>query len=232
LTLEKYPNAIIYIVNNPVIEEDSDNLRFLRDCERWLGVDIESAINSKFPDCSATVVWQTERYMSGIHGAPCTRALKKRARQQWEQFTEVDYHVLGFTYDEQKRYDRFILTERSNVLPILIDAKLTKQDCVDIISAAGLELPRMYSLGYPNANCIGCVKATSPTYWNLVRATHPGEFNARARLSRQLGVRLVRVNGQRIFLDELSPYAKGMPLKSMQIDCGIFCEEAEQLELI
>lgn len=32
-----------------------------------------------------------------------------------------------------------------------------------------------------------------------------------------------------IFLDELDPKAKGRPMKNMNFDCGIFCEERETL---
>jgi len=89
----------------------------------------------------------------------------------------------------------------------------------------GIKPPRIYSMGYPNANCIGCVKATSPTYWNHVREMHPDVFDQRAEQSRDLGARLVRVNNERIFLDELSPDAKGKPMKNLDFECGLFCEE-------
>jgi len=158
-------------------------------------------------------------------GAPCTLELKKIARQQWEAENDVDYHVLGFTYDERKRHERFVMTERDNVLPLLINAKITKQDCIEILQAEGIQIPEMYRLGYPNANCIGCVKATSPTYWNHVRKTHPEVFEERAKQSREIGAKLVRVNNKRIFLDELDPDAKGRPMKSLTLECGTFCEE-------
>jgi hypothetical protein len=163
--------------------------------------------------------------MSGPKGAPCTIELKKRARQDWEAENRADWHVLGFTADEKTRHDRFVLTERSNVLPVLIDQGVTKNDCYAILQDAGLTLPRVYRMGYPNANCIGCVKATSPTYWNHVRQQHPDVFQDRAEQSRRLGARLVRVDNRRLFLDELDPAAKGRSMKSMDIDCGIFCEE-------
>jgi hypothetical protein len=117
------------------------------------------------------------------------------------------------------------MSERSNVLPVLIDAGLTKQDCLDVILTAGISPPRIYSKGFPNANCIGCVKATSPTYWNLVRKEYPQIYADRAAQSRVLGARLVRYKGRRLFLDELPENAKGRALKNMQTDCGIFCEE-------
>ena len=62
-----------------------------------------------------------------------------------------------------------------------------------------------------------------------LRKHHPQVFEERAVLSRELGCRLVQVKGERIFLDELDPNTKGRPLKGMDFECGIFCEE--QLDL-
>lgn len=225
-TIEKYGDThTIRIVNNPVLEEDLDNLRFLKDVEKWLGITIEQAVNSKFPNASAREIWAKKRYMAGVAGAPCTKELKKEARYQWEKNNKVDWHVLGFTVDEKSRYNRFILTERPNVLPVLIELNLTKQACFKIIREAGIELPNVYKLGYPNANCIGCVKAGSATYWNHVRKNHPEVFEDRATQSRDIGAKLVKYKGNRLFLDELPVGARGRSMKSMDVECGIFCEE-------
>jgi 3'-phosphoadenosine 5'-phosphosulfate sulfotransferase (PAPS reductase)/FAD synthetase len=224
LTVEKYGVDNVRAVNNPVKEEHYDNLRFLKDVSNWVGIDIEQVKNKNFPKASVVEVFNKRKGMSFPMGAPCTVELKKRARQQWEAENPVDYHVLGFTFDEKRRHERFILTERSNVLPILIDAKMTKDDCFRFLSYAGIKLPKIYEHGFPNANCIGCVKATSPTYWNLVRKEFPEVYEQRSQQSRKLGSKLVRVKNERIFLDELDPNAKGRPMKTMP-DCGIFCEE-------
>lgn len=225
-TIELFASqSTVRVINNPVAEEDEDNRRFLTDVERWLGVPIEFALNPRYPNASCVEVWSDRRFMSGTMGAPCTLELKKKARQHWEQTNHADWHVLGFTADEKKRSDNFMLTERSNLLPVLIDQGITKADCFRIIQDAGIELPRAYKLGYPNANCLGCVKATSPTYWNHVRKTHPEVFAARAKQSREIGARLTRVKGKRLFLDELPLDAKGHSMKSMNFECGIFCEE-------
>ena len=226
LTVDKYGADNVYAVNNPVIEEHHDNKRFAEDVAKWVGIDIQYAVNSKYPLASVVDVFDRRKGMAFPHGAPCTVELKKRARQEWEESHPVDWHVLGFTVDERNRHDRFVMTERDNVLPILIDANMTKNDCADMIRAAGIKLPEIYGRGFPNANCIGCVKATSPTYWNLVRREFPKVFDQRAEQSRRLGARLVRVKNERIFLDELDPKAKGRPLKTMP-DCGLFCEEDE-----
>jgi len=225
MTIDKYGKENVRVVNNPVTEEDEDNRRFLKDVEKWLGIEIEFAINENYPDCSAVSVWGDRKYMSGIKGAPCTQELKKFARQQFEDKNPPHKAVLGFTFDEIHRHRRFVLTER-DILPVLIDAKITKDDCFKILREAGIDLPRVYKMGYPNANCIGCVKATSPTYWNTVRKNHPEVFKQRAEQSREIGAKLVRYKGKRIFLDELPENARGRPMKTIKdIECGIFCEE-------
>lgn len=262
-TLDKYGHKCnVMIVNNPVVEEHPDNQRFLKDVEKWLSVSIISASNKKYPSCSAVDVWEKRRFMSGPDGAPCTVELKKMARRQFEDENTIDWHVLGFTVDEKRRSDNFIRGERENLLPVLIDEGITKADCFNILQQHGIRLPEIYKLGYPNANCIGCVKATSPTYWNHVRKMHPDVFRKRAEQSRDIGALLVRVHPEylsfcrkrscgewydertgtclhvtdkktgkrklvspRIFLDELPEGAEGAPMKNMDFECGIFCEE-------
>ncbi len=166
-----------------------------------------------------------EKVYVWTNGCTLHKILKKNARQEWEKNNNSDYLVLGFTYDEHKRAERFMLTERSNLLPVLIEREITKQDCFDMLLNKGLKLPQIYKHGFPNANCIGCVKATSPTYWNLVRKEFPKVFDDRAEQSYRIGTKLVRVNGKRMFLKDLPPDAKGKDLKNYHIECGIFCEE-------
>lgn len=229
-TVEKYGETHeILIVNNPVIEEDEDNKRFLKDVSDWTGTAIFEWGSKEFPSNSAVDVWNKKRYMSGIKGAPCTKLLKKQARYEFELWHNstpslglIDWHVLGFTFDEMHRHERFVKSERENLLPVLINERITKEDCFKIIQNAGIELPNAYKLGYANANCIGCVKATSPTYWNHVRKMNPDIFESRAKQSREIGARLVRYKGKRIFLDELPLDAKGAKMKSYE--CGIFCD--------
>lgn len=224
-TIELYSRRYnIVVVNNPISNEDDDNFRFLKDIEKWLGTKIYFAKNSKYPEADCVEVWEDRRYMSGIVGAPCTMVLKKEARQQWEAENNHSFLVLGFTSEEEHRADRFRKFERANLVTPLIDLKLTKGDCFRLIQDAGIELPRIYKMGYPNANCIGCVKSSSPTYWNHVRKMHPEIFEQRSVQSRDIGARLVVVKGERLFLDELDPKAKGRPMKDMDFECGIFCE--------
>lgn len=221
----------VRLLSNPILEEDSDSYRFQGDVANWVGQEIEVVGSDRFPSGSIEEVWAAEGAMSFATGyAPCTDWLKKRCRQSWEAENFFNFRgdnalVLGFTADEKDRHDRFVLTERENLLPVLIDRGITKFDCFRMVAEAGIELPRMYQLGYANNNCPGCVKATSPTYWNRVRQTHPEVFEKRALQSRRMGVRLVRVKGERLFLDELDPSAVGRPMASENMSCSAFCAE-------
>lgn len=222
-TVEKYGETHnVLIVNNPIKEEHHDNQRFLKEVETWIGLPIIQASSSKYPSNSIIDVFDKRKYISGVHGAPCTKELKKEARYEFEETHKIDWHVLGFTIDEWERQKRFNLHERGNTIPVLITELLTKEDCFKILQRAGIKLPEIYSLGYPNANCIGCVKSQSPTYWNLVRKTFPDVFTQRAEQSREIGCKLVKLKGKRIYLDELKETDKGGKIKSW--DCGIFCD--------
>lgn len=224
-TIERYRKTHeIMVLNTMVDEEGPDNRRFLKDVENWIGQKIVDCRNSKLNHSSAARIWIERRYMAGINGAPCTVELKKKARYEYQDKNHVDWHVLGFTADEQDRHENFVLSELPNVIPVLIEEGITKNDCYRIIQEAGILLPEKYRQGYNNANCTGCPKATSPTYWNHVRKVDPDVFRERAEFSREVGARLVRVKGKRIFLDELDPAAKGRPMKSLPaVDCGVFC---------
>jgi len=199
--------------------EHSDNLRFMRDVERWIGKEIEVISSAKYETCEE--VFEDTHYMSGVKGARCTMELKRIPRLKYQQ--EGDTHVFGFTAEESDRIADF---EANNpfmkCLWILRDHRISKQGCFRQLTEAGIVLPAMYLLGFKNNNCIGCVKATSLGYWNKTRVVFPDVFNDRAKQSRELGVRLVRVSGERIFLDQLPFDAKGN-WKDLKIEENVSC---------
>ena len=221
-TIERYPECQVIALNNFIAEEDSDNRRFLNDVAEWLRIEIQDVRNPRYPSGSCVEVWEYRRFMSGVGGAPCTQELKFNARLNWQKFNPTEWVVMGLHAGEEDRHED-LKRKIPNLLPVLLDAGRTKGDCFRILMEAGIEPPLMYRLGYPNANCPGCVKATSPTYWNHVRKVHPQVFEQRAKLSREIGARLVQVKGERIFLDELDSEATGRPMKDMDFECNGLC---------
>lgn len=184
--------------------EDDDNHRFAADCSQWFGVEI---LNIKSEKYSSTYdVWRRRSYMSGINGAVCTGELKVVPRLNFQ--LPSDINIFGYTADLSDVSRAKNLRREYNDLHVatpLIERGLTKQNCLAIIQNAGIELPRTYAMGFANANCLksGCCKATSPDYWSLYRLHFPENFAQTAALSRELGCRLSRIKGERIFIDEI-----------------------------
>lgn len=59
-----------------------DSLRFLKDCEKILGRNIEILQSPYFRSVDDVILGT--RYINGPAGAACTRILKKQVRKQWE----------------------------------------------------------------------------------------------------------------------------------------------------
>jgi 3'-phosphoadenosine 5'-phosphosulfate sulfotransferase (PAPS reductase)/FAD synthetase len=215
--------SLVEIVYCHVKEEHPDNLRFMKDCENWFGQPIHVIENEKY-NGSIYEVFIKNKYIVGVAGAPCTRLLKKEMRKKFEKPNDIQ--VFGYTSEEQDRVDRFIDANNDvNVWSILIEKSLTKNDCLAIIQRAGIELPMMYKLGYANNNCIGCVKG-GLGYWNKIKNDFPQEFNRMAALEKTIGAKILKYKNERIWLTELPKNVGHYPTEQ-SIECGIFCELAE-----
>lgn len=209
----------VEVVNcNMEKDEHPDSLRFRADVEHWIGqkiLVIKSNIFERVDD-----VFAATRYMSGVEGARCTTEMKKIPRLHFSD--PWDINVFGFTADETGRIADFEINNPDLYLNwVLRDAGLKKSDCFEMVKAAGIEIPMMYKLGFKNNNCEGCVKATSPSYWNKTRKLFPEVFAQRATRSREIGCKLVRLHGERIFLDELP--ANSREEVEEDLSCGPQC---------
>ena len=244
LALERYENVVpVRII---VKDEHEDNERFANDCEKWFGVKIHNLINDDY-EGSVDKVIEKRKYMAGVDGAPCTMLLKKEVRKNFQ--TDTDSHVFGFHLNEEHRINQVIDSEPElNILTPLIDDNLTKNDCFEIIKNAGIKLPYVYSLGFPNANCIGCVKSGGVAYWNLIKKHFPKVFEKRAKQEQLTGALLCKVGAKKYKRQNPGLYAElkasglnykegenqiRLPLnfipdtESKTIDmfeCGILCE--------
>lgn len=222
LALDESPDAVIAYCDTG--SEHLDNVRFLRDCERWYDRPIIRLRSPKYAD-----IWDVfaqTRFLVGPNGARCSTELKKLVRRDFER--PDDRQVFGFTVEEQDRAARFAANnpEIDASYP-LIEHDYGKTLCYSVLTAAGIELPEMYRLGYHNNNCIGCVKGQSG-YWNKVRRDFPAVFARMAAVERDLNVAINKTYAgdgtrQRVFLDELPPEAGRHT--DLAFSCGLFCGE-------
>ena len=234
LTLQAHPEAIVAYCASTLSTEHPDNIRFLRDCEKWFGKRVTMLYAEKYTDIFD--VFEKTGWLVGPGGARCTTELKKLVRRRFQE--PDDIQVFGFDVNEAKRAQRF----RDNNIGVTLSAPLIEQgvdkaECFRMLDKAGIELPEMYKLGYRNNNCIGCVKGGSG-YWNKVRVDFPEVFERMAKVERAMGVAICKteptVDGVRqripVYLDELHP-RQGRYSQEPAMQCGVLCNIDEQLTL-
>jgi len=218
--------SIDHIVYIDIEDQHPDTLRFVRECEEWFGKPVtilQSPYRSVQNACRAF------GYLVGADGARCTMVLKRRVRKEWELDNLLSTGVryvwgMDFNKHEIERAERLriAMPQHEHIFP-LIDNKITKENAHKILNASGIQRPAMYELGYPNNNCIGCLKG-GMGYWNKIRMDFPDVFEARAKLEREIGASCIHTKKDgRIFLDELAP-DRGNMMEEIMDECGIYCE--------
>lgn len=205
-------------------EEHPDNERFYLECQEWLDYPITTIIHKGYNGSIYNVF--EKNYMRTPAGSPCTRALKKQVRTKFQRHD--DLHVFGYTVEEADRADKFI-DANNEILTHwpLIDEQITKEATLAMIERAGIELPEMYKLGYEHNNCVGCVKG-GMGYWNKIRVDFPDEFKRMADFEKRKGYTVLKEpkGGTPLYLHDLDP-KRGRLKDEPKIECGIFCEMAE-----
>ena len=212
LALKDAPNAVLVYCDTG--GEHPDNMRFLKDVEKWLGKTVTILRNEKYKDHFDVI--KKNRYVNGPGGAKCTVELKKYLRFKFQDVDDIQ--VFGYTAEETDRAVRFNKSypEVMSCYP-LINKGFTKEMCLGLIEKVGIELPAMYKLGFNNNNCIGCVKGGAG-YWNRIRIHFPDKFKQMAVLERELNHSCIKGK----FLDELKP--EDGRHKEPKISCDFVCQ--------
>lgn len=162
-------------------------------------------------------VWRKRRFIVNRNGAPCSKALKRDVLNAYN--LPDDLLVIGYTADPRDvdRFNHFIdANPDTRVWAPLVEAGMTKRDCFAHVAAAGIELPRMYRLGYHNANCPKCPKG-GMGYWNKIRVDFPENFEEMAALQDELGP------GSYFFRDRKTQ--ERISLRMLPLDAGRFSDE-------
>lgn len=164
--------------------EDDDTYRFKEDCEKWYGKEIigETRIGVDFDSIEG--VWDRYSSLNVAHGAICSTELKRTLRERVQKKYDFEYQVFGFEFDkaEFNRAKSMSMQHRDarGIYPLLMFG-YDKKKCLEIVQEAGIEVPKAYSLGYHNNNCLktGCVQG-GIGYWQKRKIDDPESFYAMA----------------------------------------------------
>jgi len=211
-------------------DQHPDSLRFIKDCEKAIGKEIQILRSSQYRSVEECVLTfgHFRNMKNGF--SPCTNWLKKRVRKEWEA-VHKDYeitYVWGFDVEERRRAEKVVEgnPQAEHQFP-LIEQGLSKKEVHGLFERTfDFKRPLMYDLGYPNNNCVGCVKG-GMGYWNRIRKDFPEVFKARAKLERKVGNTILKDKNGYIYLDELDPNRGNMNTEIFP-ECGIMCYLAKE----
>lgn len=211
-------------------DQHPDSMRFIRDCEAAVGKEIR-ILRSKEYRCVEDCVRVYGGFKDARNGfAPCTGWLKKRVRKEWEQENrryDLTY-VWGFDMQEKNRAEKIVEAnpQAKHEFP-LIDRNLSKEEVHGLFERTfNFPRPVMYDMGYPNNNCIGCVKG-GMGYWNRIRKDFPEVFESRAKLERTVEHSMLKDKNGPVYLDELNPDRGDMNTEIFP-ECGFMCYLAQE----
>ena len=171
--------------------EHEDTYRFKKDCEKWYGLNIEiiTGIGEKYGNIFD--VWRKYKSLNTANGAVCSTKLKRLVREKWEKTNSYKHQVFGFEF-EKKEFNRALSMKLNHgervkaIYPLLLFG-YDKKDCLKIVEDEGIEIPKMYQLGFQNNNCFstGCVQG-GIGYWQKIKNEFPDKFETMAELEHEL----------------------------------------------
>lgn len=160
--------------------EDEDLYRFLDDIEKVLGVKITKFVDGRNP----WDVFNDERFIGNSHVDLCSKHLKRLLleRELRKQYPIKENVVLYFGIDWTEEHRIKVMYPRWNQknyhidFPLMWQPWLLYSDYKNISETLGINVPRLYKLGFSHNNCGGaCIKA-GVNQWTLLYQNFPERY--------------------------------------------------------
>jgi 3'-phosphoadenosine 5'-phosphosulfate sulfotransferase (PAPS reductase)/FAD synthetase len=175
--VEKFGRENVTLLFADTLIEDEDLYRFNRDASAYLGLPITRIADGRTP----WEVMRDERIIGNHKIDPCSKILKRELLERWvsEHCMEMATTVyLGLDWTEAHRLKRTRTHKpRWNWdAPMQWDPLWDKTRMFRELGRIGIEIPRLYKMGFPHNNCGGfCIKAGQAHFAHLLK-TMPERF--------------------------------------------------------
>ena len=169
---ERYGTRNLKLLFTDTMIEDEDLYRFLDEGAQAVGGELVRIADGRTP----WQVFKDVRLLGNSRLDPCSRILKREISVKWVKENYPDPESvrlwIGMNWDEQDRLQR----SKRFWQPYTVDSLLTEspwlvqKDMKAILDQYGIDMPRLYSLGFPHNNCGGgCVKAGQAHFRHLLK---------------------------------------------------------------
>jgi hypothetical protein len=175
--IEKHGKEDVILLFTDTLIEDEDLYRFLDDTEKDFGIKITRIADGRTP----WQVFKDTRFLGNSKLAKCSHVLKQDTARKW---LEANYQpsectlYLGIDFTELHRTKSPV----RNWAPYQVEFPMTeqpylfKQDMLNELKKIGIEIPRLYRLGFSHNNCSGmCVRGGQGHFIQLLE-NFPGRF--------------------------------------------------------
>lgn len=190
LAIDSFGLKSCTVVFIDTMNEDEDTYRFKTECEKWYGCKIQTITGIGDKYTTIQDVWRKHKSLNVAYGAICSNILKQKVRKDYQKTVDYDHQVFGFEFDK-KEMNRALALSKNHpstkaIFPLLM-MQYSKGKCIEIIEEVGIEIPRAYSMGFHNNNCLntGCVQG-GLGYWQKMKRDFPEKFNAMADMEHDL----------------------------------------------
>jgi hypothetical protein len=242
---DKYGKENMILFFTDTLWEDEDNMRFMNDISKFIGVDITRKVDGRTPE---DVFFQA-KYLGNSRFAQCSIDLKvKQTILFLEELSQKDITPIlyfGIGPQEEHRADSLREHYKENPIepietrfPLLEEENKFINPKYVIQNEWGIKLPRMYDLGFSHANCAGrCVRAGLHHYALLYkvwrdRFMKQEEMEQNFRKTYDLDVSMIKRKGKPYTLkqfreemlekmtpEELDKYSKGGKRNDIPCQC-------------
>lgn len=140
-----------------VCGEDEDLLRFMGEAETFLKVKIQRIKHPKYSN-----IWDCffgERFMGNTQVDVCSKFLKREVLIKWSAQFKDPVQVLGFSWQEMHRVERFRKRNPNAWFPLCEKPFLINEEIAAKWESRGIKRSSSYLEGFAHDNCGGmCVK--------------------------------------------------------------------------
>lgn len=187
---ERYGTDNLYLVFTDVLFEDEDLYRFLPEAAENVGGELVWITDGRTP----YDVFREKRYMGNTRTAHCSEALKSTPFYKWVDDFMADNPLeeviiyLGIDWTESHRLDNARKRRPKYTIeaPLCDKPLLSGVDIREALKGEGIDLPRLYKMGFSHNNCGGaCVKA-GQGQWERVLKEMPERYRKHERLQNEL----------------------------------------------
>lgn len=187
-TVEKYGSENTTLLFTDTLTEDADLYRFIEDAAENVGAEYVRIAEGRD-------VWQVfndEKMIGNTRADPCSRILKREPGEAWIKENcdpESTVLVFGIHWEEEHRLDGLRKDPKTGEMvrrgvrpryeklgwphveaPMCDKPWMTAAEIREWARSEGLELPRLYGLGFAHNNCGGfCVKAGEGHFAHLLK---------------------------------------------------------------